>query len=193
MQRSETVHYLEMACVEDLRPARGCAEDFDFWQAEIPCPELSRFFYTTVGGDWLWTDRLHWKYKDWSDWVNQPGHESWIAAVKGTPAGYFELIGPSDGDVEIAFFGLLPQFVGRGLGGQLLTRAIQRAWAKDARRVWLHTSSFDHPAALKNYLARGFRVFRTETKLVEKPAYPIGPWPGARVENEIIVNTEKHK
>jgi GNAT superfamily N-acetyltransferase len=148
-------------------------------RAEVPCPELSRFLYTAVGGDWLWTDRLHWPYAEWLAWVMRPGYELWVAYVAATPAGYFELQGLAGEDVELAFFGLLPQFVGCGLGGALLTRAVERSWAKPARRVWLHTSSFDHPVALKNYQARGFRVVRSETSLVEKPAAPIGPWQDA--------------
>jgi ribosomal protein S18 acetylase RimI-like enzyme len=173
------VTYLEMARPDELRPARAAKVAFEVRRAEIPCAELSRFLYTAVGGDWLWTDRLHWTYAEWLAWVTRPGYELWMAYVADTPAGYFELQGLPGEDVELAFFGLLPQSIGCGLGGALLTRAVERAWAKPARRVWVHTSSFDHPAALNNYRARGFRVVRTETNMVEKPAAPIGPWPGA--------------
>ena len=84
---------------------------------------------------------------------------SWRAA----PAGYFELHAPGDGAVEIAYFGLLPEFFGRGWGGHLLTRAVDTAWSLGAARVWLHTCTLDHPAALPNYLRRGFRPVREET------------------------------
>jgi GNAT superfamily N-acetyltransferase len=179
MQRTETISYLEMTCPDDLRPAREARVPFELRQAEIACPEWSRFFYTAGGGDWLWVDRLGWSYADWLAWVTRPGHETWVAYVAGTPAGYFELDGQAGGDVELEFFGVLPQFTGLGLGGELLTRAVQRAWAKPARRVWVHTCSFDHPAALPNYLARGFRLVRTETNVKEMPDAPLGPWPGA--------------
>jgi len=64
--------------------------------------------------------------------------------------------------VEIAYFGLLPAYVGRGLGKYLLSEAAARAWTLQPSRVWLHTSTLDHPAALPNYLARGFSIFRVE-------------------------------
>jgi GNAT superfamily N-acetyltransferase len=59
----------------------------------------------------------------------------------------------------LSYFGLLPPFLGQGIGGALLTAAIERAWAMDARRVWVHTCTLDHPAALRNYQARGFRLY----------------------------------
>ena len=102
-----------------------------------------------------------------------------MAYVSGTPAGYFELDGPPGGDVEIAYFGLLPSFVGRGLGGWLLTAAVERAWRRNPRRVWLHTCSLDHPAALANYRARGFRLVKEEAAWKDLPERTPGPWPGA--------------
>jgi GNAT superfamily N-acetyltransferase len=81
---------------------------------------------------------------------------------EGGPAGYFELREHDDASVEIAYFGLLPDFIGRGWGKYLLTRAVQIAWDLGATRVWLHTCTLDHPAALPNYLKRGFRPLRTE-------------------------------
>jgi GNAT superfamily N-acetyltransferase len=82
--------------------------------------------------------------------------------VSGAPAGYFELRRDADGGVEIAYFGLLEEFIGGGLGGHMLSEAARRAWAFDADRVWLHTSTLDHPAALQNYLKRGFVIVRRE-------------------------------
>ena len=76
----------------------------------------------------------------------------------------------TDGSVEIAYFGLLPEFIGRGYGKHLLTEAVERAWSAGARRVWLHTCSLDDPAALPNYRARGFRPFREETYSVTAPS-----------------------
>ncbi len=64
--------------------------------------------------------------------------------------------------MEVASFGVLPQFIGRGLGGLLLTAALERAWEEGTRRVWLHTCSWDHPHALANYQARGLEVYKTK-------------------------------
>jgi GNAT superfamily N-acetyltransferase len=105
--------------------------------------------------------------------------ETWVAYLAGTPAGYFELEAQAEGNVEITYFGLLPQFIGRGLGGPLLTATVERAWAMGARRVWVHTCSLDHPSALPGYQARGFRVFEVEHAEQDLPDTPPGPWPGA--------------
>jgi GNAT superfamily N-acetyltransferase len=85
-----------------------------------------------------------------------------VMCINGAPAGYFELRREADRSVEIVYFGLLDQFTGRGLGGHMLTEAVRMAWDSGALRVWLHTNTLDHPAALPNYLKRGFRVTRTE-------------------------------
>jgi GNAT superfamily N-acetyltransferase len=179
MQLEETTTYVEMTALSELIPAKHPAVNIAVKQAEVPCPELNRFFYTAVGGDWNWIDRLSWTYDQWLAAISHPGHETWVAYLAGNPVGYFELDGESGGDIELAYFGILPQFTGQGIGGWLLTVAIQRAWKKHPKRVWLHTSSFDHPQALKNYLARGFRVVKTETSTKELPDSKPGPWPGA--------------
>ena len=86
----------------------------------------------------------------------------WELEVEGAFAGYFELERVTDGSVEIAYFGLVPAFFGRRLGGGMLTRAVDDAWTLGANRVWLHTCTLDSPRALSNYLARGFDVFKVE-------------------------------
>jgi ribosomal protein S18 acetylase RimI-like enzyme len=180
MLQQVTTYYLEMNSPAELRPALSVVADLEIRQASTPSPELNRFLYTAVGGNWYWIDRLGWTYQQWLDYLRRPEIETWVAYVGGTPAGYFELEQQAGGDVELAYFGLLPQFIGRGLGGLLLTRAVERAWQIGARRVWLHTCTLDHPAALAAYRARGFRVYKEETEAKELPAESPGPWPGAR-------------
>jgi GNAT superfamily N-acetyltransferase len=85
----------------------------------------------------------------------------------GAPAGYYELERHADASVEIAYFGLLPEFLRRGFGKHLLDDAVVRAWSLDATRVWLHTCTLDDVAALPNYVARGFRPFRSEVYRIE--------------------------
>ena len=173
--------YLEMrnrAALKAARQPEGAV--LGLCRAEIASPELNRFLYTAVGGDWNWRDKLSWSYESWLAFVSRPGFQTWVLNESGTPAGYFELDKDEGGNVEIVSFGLLPRFVGRGIGGFLLTEAVERAWAMDCRRVWLHTWSLDHPSALANYLARGFSVFREESFTIEAPDEPPGPWPGAR-------------
>lgn len=179
MWLEETTTYLEMTNRSQLIPAKKSSTEFEVKRAEVACPELNRFFYTAVGGAWYWIDRLSWTYEQWLTAITRPGHETWVAYRQGNPVGYFELDGEPPGEIELAYFGLLPQFTGQGIGGHLLTIAINRAWEKGPSRVSVHTSSFDHPQALKNYLARGFRVLKSETSPKDVPAKTPGPWTGA--------------
>ena len=122
-------------------------------------------------------DRLNWTYEQWHAHVSRADHETWAGFVEGTPVGYFELEGTRE--IELAYFGVLRQFAGKGLGGHLLATSVRRAWEKEAAKVWVHTSSLDDPRALKNYQARGFRLVREEVSLKELPDEAPGPWPGA--------------
>ncbi len=122
-----------------------------------------RYLYREVGRQYHWRDRLVWTDEQCRGRLDTPGVSLWVLYSEGTPAGYFELERCGDGSVEIVYFGLMPEFVGRGLGKQMLSAAVERAWAMDAKRVWLHTCTLDNPAALPNYLKRGFAAFKTET------------------------------
>ncbi|MGI5348184.1 GNAT family N-acetyltransferase [Streptomyces sp. CA-250714] len=184
-----TTWYLEQTSATELVPARQPADGAGVGveRAEVPSPEFSRFLYASVGADNTWVDRLPWTYDQWQRFLERPGIETWVAYERGTPAGFIELDGASKpGEVEISYFGLLPAFRGRGIGGHLLSYGTARAWDLADRRpglpatsrVWLHTCSLDGAHARANYERRGFRVYREETKpepVVQQP----GPWPGA--------------
>ena len=118
MRRQVTTTYLEMTEPEALQPARASTTPFDLVRAEVPCPELNRFLYTAVGADWIWYSRLPWDYDRWHAYVDRAELETWVAYVSGTPAGYFELERQEAGNVEIVHFGLLPAFIGQGLGAE---------------------------------------------------------------------------
>lgn len=182
MNRPVTITYLEMTDRGQLQPAR--AGGLQLVRAEVASPELNRFLYAAVGARWGWYSRLTWDYARWLAYLDRPELETWVAYVAGTPAGYFELERQDGGDVEIAYIGLLPAFIGQGLGGALLTAAVARAWDMGAARVWVHTCTLDHPQALRNYEARGFTVFRTEEKTEQLPDQPLEPWPGANVARD---------
>lgn len=154
--------YLEMTGPGALRPARPPAGDVAT-RLEAPCPaSLYRSLYLGVGEAYRWTDRAQWTDGDIDAHLRTARSEVWTIRVSGEIAGFFELRPHDDGSIEIAYFGLLPAFVGRGLGGHLCTEAVRRAWALAPTRVWLHTCTFDHPAALGNYVKRGFGVTHVE-------------------------------
>ncbi|MFH8489552.1 GNAT family N-acetyltransferase [Streptomyces longisporoflavus] len=187
MSLTVTTWSLEQTAPGDLRPAAAPGgDDVRIVLAEIPSPEFSRFLYASVGGDLRWTDRLSLSYAQWQEQLAKPGVETWVAYEKGTPAGYVELAAQAGGDVEIVYFGLIPAFRGRRIGGHLLSYGVRRAWdlaerhpeLPGTKRVWLHTCSKDGEHAMDNYLRRGFRLF--DTKVEEEPDVPTpGPWPGA--------------
>ncbi|MFF4972224.1 GNAT family N-acetyltransferase [Streptomyces sp. NPDC001083] len=182
-----TTWSLEQTSPADLLPAAAPAGDVRIVRAEVPSAEFSRFLYASVGADVRWTDRLGWTYAQWERFLDRPGVETWVAYDRGTPAGYVELEPQDDGVVEIVYFGLIPAFRGRRIGGHLLSYGVARAWdlAKrvpgraETKRVWLHTCSQDGEYAMDNYLRRGFRLF--DTKVEDEPDVTApGPWPGAR-------------
>jgi GNAT superfamily N-acetyltransferase len=125
---------------------------------------LYRRLYHDVGEPWFWHDRLEWTDDELARHLSAPNVGVWELLVARESAGYFELQRHDDGSVEIAYFGLVPKFIGRGLGGLLLTDAVLEAWRMPggATRVWLHTCTLDSPNALPAYQARGFRPFKTE-------------------------------
>lgn len=152
----------------ELRAARPSPLPFVLTKVSPPDPGLSRWLYATVGGPWTWYQRRPWTDAEWLAYLDRADLETWVAHVAGEVAGYAELERQAS-DVQIMYFGLVPRFVGQGLGGPLLAGAVERAWAMGARRVWVHTCDLDHPHAQANYEARGFRVYRTEQTVEDIP------------------------
>jgi ribosomal protein S18 acetylase RimI-like enzyme len=139
------------------------------------CPiSLFRYLYAEVGRACHWRDRLTWSDEMIRRYLATPGVSLWLMTWEAASAGYFELRRHDDRGVEIAYFGLLPEYFGRGWGKYLLDQAVRQAWSSDASRVWLHTCTLDHPAALPNYVQRGFRPVREEVFVTELAPSPSG-------------------
>jgi len=154
--------YLEMRHPGDLVPARAPEGSPAIVRVGFCPASFFRFLYAEVGRAYRWTDRLAWSDSRIREHLDARGVTLFVMYVEGAPAGYFELRRHSGEGTEIAYFGLMPDYVGRGLGGWLLTQAVRAAWVGEDARVWLHTCTLDHPAALPNYLKRGFRAVRQE-------------------------------
>ena len=157
----------------------SCEAKYDLRQSHLPLPELNRFLYATVGAPWTWYMRLQWSWQEWYDFLVKDSVQTWVAYLDATPIGYFELEAQQNGSAEIVYFGMLPEFVGKGYGRYLLEDAIDKAWQMADARIWLHTCTLDHPNALPNYLRRGFKVFKEEDFEDDVPARPLQPWDGA--------------
>ncbi|HYV97883.1 MAG TPA: GNAT family N-acetyltransferase [Gemmatimonadaceae bacterium] len=159
-----TVHYLETDRAA-FKPKHSSQPGVTFAHVNPPQPELNRFFYMTVGGPYYWLERREWTSAEWAARVgNADSVATWLLSVDGVPAGYAELERRDPGVVEIQYFGLLPHYAGKGLGAHMLSGAVERAFDMGAEKVIVNTCTLDHAGALSNYLARGFREVRSDTK-----------------------------
>ena len=170
----ETVTYLEMTSPDRLRPGRPAPAAVELDRLDQASWRLLKATYERVGAPFDWQGRragpTAWSDGRWQEHLARPAVHAWVARVGGVVAGLVELELQPGGNVEITVFGLVPEFVGKGFGAHLLTLAAALAWNAEpldgarVRRVWLHTSSRDHPHAKPNYERRGFRAFRTERR-----------------------------
>ena len=137
-------------------------------QAKQPTVSFYRYLYNTVGEAWNWTSRRLLKDAELRAIIHDRQTEIYVAYVTGVPAGYIELVVRSDGEgeVEIAYIGVIPEFQGRGLGRYLLDWAIAAAWLHKPGRVWLDTCTLDHPRALGMYLDAGFVPYKKQKETV---------------------------
>jgi GNAT superfamily N-acetyltransferase len=162
--------YLELETPGDFRPAFGDFPDVAVQRLPDPSPKLYRHCYRTVGEHFHWRDRWDWTDAEIRAHLARSEITLHVATRGGALVGYYELRRvPEENSVEIAYFGVFPDALGHGLGKHLLSCAVRDAWAIGSARVWLHTCTLDHPAALPNYAARGFRAYRTETYEVDIP------------------------
>ncbi len=162
----EVVTYLEMTAPHQLRPARPAAADVDLLRVGPDLTESYARAANRVAAPHGWTS-LDWSPARWDAFFAWYDLRAWLIRANGEPVGVLAMAGQPDGNVEILTFGLVPEMVGQGVGGHALTMSVRIAWNSvdddlaPVRRVWLHTSSLDHPHARRNYRARGFRPFWT--------------------------------
>jgi len=156
--------YLQMQAnpvAEPPAPPAGCT--VERWAK----PEVHEYrkLFAAVGRAWGWSGRLIMKEEELQAVLNADATEIYRLRCGGETAGFAELDRSAAGQAEIAYFGLLPAFIGRGLGKFLLSWAIHRAWQGKTQRVWLHTCQYDHPQALAVYLKAGFSVYDRQVEM----------------------------
>ena len=157
-------NYLEINSIEDLNNVTDPQEEYSLNLLEPQNFQLNKFFYKNIGKKHKWIDRLVWTENQWMDYVSSEKVKTYVLKYKGDLAGFFELIFHSEkNEIEIAYFGILEEFQNKKLGSYLLSQAIQKSFKRDINRVWVHTCSLDHKNALNNYIARGMKIFKTET------------------------------
>jgi GNAT superfamily N-acetyltransferase len=157
-------NYLEINSIEDLNKVTDPQEEYSLNLLEPQNFQLNKFFYKNIGKKHKWIDRLVWTENQWIDYVSSEKVKTYVLKYKEDLAGFFELIFHSEkNEIEIAYFGILEEFQNKKLGSYLLSQAIQKSFQIDINRVWVHTCSLDHKNALNNYIARGMKIFKTET------------------------------
>ena len=157
-------NYLEINSIQNLNKVIEPDGDYSLNLLEPINFQLNKFFYKNIGKKHKWIDRLIWTETQWIDYVSNKNVKTYVFKFKNDLAGFFELISHDEKkEIEIAYFGLLEEFQNKKLGSYLLFKAIQKSFKGDTNRVWVHTCSLDHKNALNNYIARGMKIFKTET------------------------------
>ena len=157
-------NYLAIESLEELKEASINNSNYNLKLDKINDFQLNKFFYKQIGKKYRWVDRLQWTNQNWINYVSNKNLFTFVLKDKKDLVGYFELIyHESKKEIEVAYFGILEEYFGQKLGGYLLSEAIKKSFTFDTQRVWAHTCSLDHQNALKNYIARGMKIFKSET------------------------------
>jgi len=160
-------NYLEIKTLKELKEVKKISENYSLNLLDPSNFQLNKFFYKNVGKKHQWVDRLIWTDNQWIDYVASKNVKTYIFKKKDDLVGFFELISHEEKkEIEIAYFGLLEEFQNKNLGSFLLCEAIKKSFLNNINRVWLHTCSLDHENALNNYIARGMKIFKTETVII---------------------------
>jgi GNAT superfamily N-acetyltransferase len=161
------VTHLEMTARPAPRPDPAGA--WTLRRVEMPPHDWFRDLYRRVGEEWLWISRIRMSDAELAAIIRSPLMEIYALAHEGCDEGLLELDFREPGQCEFVSFGVTEKFVGTGAGRWLMNRALEIAWSRPVDRVWLHTCTFDHPAALAFYQRSGFRPFRRQVEVVNDP------------------------
>ena len=164
MSKKVERNYLEINFIKDLKETSNFPENHSINLVDPVDFQLNKFFYKNIGKNHHWVDRLVWTEKQWINYVSDKNVKTYVLKNEKDLAGYFELILHQEkNEVEIAYLGLLKEYQNKKLGSYLLSAAIKNSFLDSPKRVWVHTCSLDHKNALSNYVARGMKIFKTET------------------------------
>ncbi len=138
-------------------------------RVETPGLDWFRDLYRRVGEEWLWFSRVRMADAELAAIVQSPSVEVYTLVHDGCEEGLLELDFRNGGQCEITFFGITAKLIGSGAGHWLMNRALELAWSRPVHRVWVHTCTFDHSAALAFYQRLGFRPFRRQIEVADDP------------------------
>ena len=156
-----TIFHLEMLSPA-LRSVPVPRDGLTVLHVQSPSVSYYRSLYNAVGKDFYWLSRRKLSDEALAVILGDPRNEMHGLQVDGAPAGFAELDRRQSDAIELVQFGLMPDFIGQGIGKWFLQWTIDKAWSYEPKRFWLHTCTLDHPAALPNYLKAGFVQFKQE-------------------------------
>lgn len=165
------VTYLEMhtAPVHDVHEAEGDAHSLALEQLGAAQLDRYRAVYRAVGTPWLWFSRLRLSDEQLRGILADEHVQAFAVRDGNRDVGLLELDFRTEGECELAFFGLVNDYVGRGAGRWLMREAIARAWAEPVRRVHVHTCTLDHPQAVSFYVRAGFTPYARAVEVTPDP------------------------
>ena len=156
-------NYLEIKSLNELKEVKKPIESLYLEKVDPVDFQLNKFFYKEIGKKHRWVDRLIWNDKKWTDYINSPNVSTYILKNKEDLVGFFEQnLYNQKNECEIAYFGILEEYIGKKIGAYMLSEAIKKSFENGSKRIWVHTCSLDHKHALDNYLSRGMKVFKSE-------------------------------
>tara|TARA_Y100000748_G_scaffold59568_1_gene47658 strand:- start:297 stop:800 length:504 start_codon:yes stop_codon:yes gene_type:complete len=157
-------NYLEINSLKDLNERFKPSGNYSLNLVKPINFQLNKFFYKNIGKKHKWVDRLIWTEQKWIEYVSSKEVKTYVFKFNDDLVGFFELIFHlNNKETEIAYFGILEEYQNKKLGSYLLSQAIKKSFTGDINRVWVHTCSLDHKNALNNYIARGMKIFKSET------------------------------
>ena len=157
-------YYLEINSLKNLNQSISPDQSLILKKVDPPDIELNKFFYKNVGKNHRWVDRLAWNNLKWMSYLENKNVHTFILKLNEELVGYFEVVNDfSTSSSEIAYFGILDDYIGKKFGSYFLSEAIKKCFELNSKKVWVHTCSLDHKHALKNYLNRGMKIFKEET------------------------------
>ena len=157
-------YYLEIKSLKDLKEINCPNKNLILDKVYPPNIEINKFFYKNIGKKHRWVDRLVWDNLKWTSYLENQNVQTYVLKLYQDFVGYFELIQDSaKRSHEIAYFGIIEDYIGKKFGGYLLSEAIKISLHNNFNRVWVHTCTLDHENAIKNYLSRGMKIFKEQT------------------------------
>ena len=143
---------------------------FSFVQPNPVDLDTFKRLYRAVGDPWLWFGRLTRPDEDIRSILTAPTTTLRYLLDPGqSPVGLFEAQQQGKETLEVTYFGLIPSATGQRLGPILMEHGLAAAWHPGIVRAWLHTCTFDSPAALSFYQRQGFRPFRRRIEITADP------------------------